>query len=133
MHSTEEQNHEKDTVQHSQHHSLRRRLVGFFLILRPQIKGDHRVDTHAEAHCYGGQQILRRIDQRQRRHGILAQFRYEITVHNVVEGIECHGQHHRKCHRHYQREYFLFFHVSLIHFVLLSQFIPIDFSLYNAL
>ena len=87
-----------------------------FLVCRAQIEGSGGVDAHAEADGSGIYQVLHRVDEGQGCHGLLADPCHEEAVHDVVEGIDQHGEHHGQGHAGNQRENRFFFHKGVVHF-----------------
>src|SRR5699024_9362147 len=86
-----------DDCQHSAPGS--RSVCGIF-IFRPKIKGDQSVDSHAETDGNGVDEILDRIDQRQSSHGVFTDSGDKVAVHDIVKGIDQHGDYHGKRHGH---------------------------------
>ena len=80
-------------------HLYCRSVCGIF-IFRPKIKGDQSVDSHAETDGNGVDEILDRIDQRQSRHGVFTDSGDKVAVHDIVKGIDQHGDYHGKRHGH---------------------------------
>ena len=87
---------EKDAVKDPQQDPQRSRPGGFFLLLCSQIESHCRIDAHTEPDAHRPDDVLNGKHQRQRRHGILADLRHEITVDDVIQSVDQHGQHHRQ-------------------------------------
>ena len=62
-HDKNTQQHQQDSVYCTQCQSLGRCLICFFLLSCPQIKGNHGIHAHTEAHANGGHQVLCREHQ----------------------------------------------------------------------
>ena len=106
---------EDHPVDHCEGHPLAGCPAGLFPLPRPQVEGDHRVDANAEAHPHGGDEVLHRVDQGQGGHGVLADLGHEEAVHDVVQGVDQHGQHHGQGHGQHQGEDGAFLHKTLVH------------------
>ena len=81
-----------------------RSRAGTLPALRAQIEGDGRVQPHSEPDGQGIDQVLNGIDQGEGGHGCLADLGHEKAVHNIVEGVDQHGQHHGQGHGDDQRQ-----------------------------
>ena len=106
---------EQHAVDGAQKDAERGGAVGFAVALRPQIEGDRRVDAHAEADAHGVRKVLQREDEGDGGHGALVPLRDEVTVDNVVERVDEHGEDDGKRHLQHEGQDGLFFHEGLIH------------------
>lgn len=102
-------------VDGAQYDAERGSAVGFAVAFRPKIEGDRRVDAHAEADAHGVCKILQGKDEGDGGHGALVPLRDEVTVHNVVERADEHGEDDGKRHLQHEGKDGLFFHEGLIH------------------
>ena len=69
----------------AQDHADRSGVIGFFMVLSPQIEGCSGVQPDAKADGYGIDQNLQRINQRKGSHGIFADFSNKVAVDNVIK------------------------------------------------
>ena len=99
---------------HRQKDAVGGRLVGPVVVLFPQTPGEQGVDAHAGAHPHGYHQILDGKGHGNRRQGVLADLGHKDTVHNVVQGLNEHGEHNGQGHGNEQP-----FHRHDAHFVFL--------------
>ena len=95
-----------------------------FIISGAKVKGDQSVDPYAETDGNGIDEILDRVDQRKRGHGVFTDFCHKVAVYNIIEGIYQHGDHHGKRHGHDQGKNRFFFHKGFVHFYLSLRFQP---------
>ena len=95
-----------------------------FIISGAKVKGDQSVDPYAETDGNGVDEILDRVDQRKRGHGVFTDFCHKVAVYNIIEGIYQHGDHHGKRHGHDQGKNRFFFHKGFVHFYLSLRFQP---------
>ena len=102
-------------VDGAQYDAERGSTVCLAAALRPQIEGDRRVDAHAEADAHGVCKVLQGKDEGDGSHGALLPLRDEVTVHNVVERVDEHGEDDGKRHLQHEGKDGLFFHKGLIH------------------
>ena len=79
-----------------------RDLIDTLGIFLPQRARQQRIDADTEADSDGNDDVLPRESHRHRRECILADTRDENTVHDVVQCLHEHGNHHR--HRHRQQQ-----------------------------
>ena len=90
-----------------------RDLIDTLGVFLPQRAREQRIDADTEADSDGNDDVLPRESHRHRRERILADARDENAVHNVVQCLHEHGDHHRHCHRQQQpilghRAHFIF-------------------------
>ena len=78
---------------------------------------DHGVHADAEAHRHRDEQILRRVDEGQRGHRLLADARDVVAVDDVVERVHEHGNRHRNRHGNHERHDRTLLHKCLVHFL----------------
>ncbi len=88
--------------------------------------GDGGGDADAHTDGHGGGDILEWKCQRHRREGLGSQSGHVDAVHNVVQGLNQHGDDHRHGHGHQKAEYRAGFH-KLIGLVLICL-IHLNFS-----
>ena len=74
--------------------------VGGVLVLGAQGAGDQGVDAHTGAAGHGDHQGLEGEGQGDGRQGVLADLGHEDAVHDVVQSLDQHGDHHRDGHAH---------------------------------
>ena len=79
-----------------------RDLIDTLGVFLPKRAREQRIDADAEADSDGDDDVLPRESHRHRRERILADARDENTVHDVVQCLHEHGNHHR--HRHRQQQ-----------------------------
>ena len=104
-------------MDNAEYHTGCSSLIGLLLILCTKTEGDPCIHTDTKAHRNGCHQVLDGIYQRKGCHGIFTDSGNEVTVHDVVQGIDRHGEYHGQRHGDHKRQYFLFFHKILIHFL----------------
>ena len=64
----------------------------------PQPAGQQGVEAHAGAYAHGDHQGLDRVDKRQGYKPVGAELGHEHAVHQIIEGLDQHGQHHGPGH-----------------------------------
>ena len=114
-HNSDAGRSEDQPVKGGQRNSLGGRGVRPAAVSGPQSDGDDRVDAHAEADGHGIDEVLNRVHQREGSHGLLADFGYKEAVHDVVQGVDQHGQHHGQGHRGQEGEDGPLLHKCLAH------------------
>ncbi len=91
--------------------------IRLFMLTRAKVQGNLRIDAHAKADGNGVDKILHRVDQRQRRHGILTDLGHEQAVHDVVQRVDQHRDDHGQRHADQQGKDRFFLHKRIIHSV----------------
>ena len=91
---------------------------GVRLLLEPRAERvrDHGVHADAVADRHRDEQILRRVDEGQRGHRLLADARDVVAVDDVVERVHEHGNRHRNRHGNHERHDRTLLHKCLVHF-----------------
>ena len=105
-------------AQQRQQQAVDRDLIDALGVFLPQRARQQRVDADTEADSDGNDDVLQRERHGHRRERILADARDKDTVHDVVQRLHEHGDHHRDCHR--QQE-LIFGHCA--HFVFTKGFL----------
>ena len=100
-------------AQQRQQQAVDRDLIDALGVFLPQRTREQRIDADAEADSDGNDDVLQRERHGHRRERILADARDKDTVHDVVQRLHEHGDHHRHCHRQQQpifghRAHFIF-------------------------
>ncbi len=72
--------------------------VGLVGPVLPQPAGQQGVEAHAGAYAHGDHQGLDRVDKRQGYKPVGAELGHEHAVHQIIEGLDQHGQHHGPGH-----------------------------------
>ena len=70
--------------------------VGLVGPVLPQPAGQQGVEAHAGAYAHGDHQGLDRVDKRQGYKPVGAELGHEHAVHQIIEGLDQLGQHHRR-------------------------------------
>ena len=86
-------------AQQRQQQAVDRDLIDALGVFLPQRARQQRVDADTEADSDGNDDVLQRERHGHRRERILADARDKDTVHDVVQRLHEHGDHHRDCHR----------------------------------
>ena len=109
--------HHRDdhAVQQAEHHAVGGGDLGLFAVARTQVQGDHGVDADTKADGDGVGKVLDGVYQREGGHGVLADLRHKQAVHDVVQGVDQHGDHVGQRHGQQQRQHGAFFHKGIVH------------------
>ena len=86
-------------AQQRQQQAVDRDLIDALGVFLSQCARQQRVDADAEADSDGNDDVLQRERHGHRRERILADARDKDTVHDVVQRLHKHGDHHRDRHR----------------------------------
>ena len=87
---------EQHAVQRVAHKALGRGGVRLLFFLRAKMVGDHGVGADGKADGHGIDQVLDRENERESRHGVLADSGDIVAVHDVIQRCDHHGQDHRQ-------------------------------------
>ena len=90
-------------------------LVDVFEVLLAQGAGEKGVDADRQSHCKGDHKSLDGEGEADSGQGVLTDHRHEDGVHDVVEGLNHHGEHHGDGHggqepSHRHGSHFVFFY-----------------------
>ena len=77
--------------------------------------GDDRVHAHAKADGHGVDEILHRVDERERGHGVLTDLRDKEAVHDIIERVDQHGNDHGQRHGQQERQDLALLHKVFLH------------------
>lgn len=93
---------EQDIAARLEHHAADCDAAGVCRVLLPQRAAHQRVYADAEADRERDQQILHRERERDSRQRVLAYPGHKYAVHDIVQRLDQHRDHHR--HRHGQQQ-----------------------------
>lgn len=107
---------EEDTVNDGQCNAERGGAVCLFLFSGSEVDGNGRSNPNTYSDGDGDDGVLERIGKRNGSQGICPQPRYIDAVHNIIERLDEHGEHHRYRHGDQKGEYGFCLHETVICF-----------------